>query len=172
MRCSSAGLRALVGLQRVSCWAHSGTVLDHAATTAQCSCSALQHCSTRAAWPPPPSPAWRQHFSSSSSSDVDGPPVRDRILLRGLVFHGHHGVYPEVRGAVLPGMTTLVFWLLPAVTPMPLTPSPRTVPRHPRVQETKLGQKFVVDATLLADLSQAGRSDDLAHTVNYAQVYE
>jgi hypothetical protein len=40
------------------------------------------------------------------------------------------------------------------------------------LQETKLGQKFVVDATLLTDLSHAGRSDDLHKTVNYAQVYE
>jgi len=40
------------------------------------------------------------------------------------------------------------------------------------VQENRLGQKFVVDATLLADLSHAGKSDDLRRTVNYAQVYE
>ena len=26
---------------------------------------------------------------------------QDRILLRGLVFHGYHGVYPEVRGGGL-----------------------------------------------------------------------
>lgn len=39
-------------------------------------------------------------------------------------------------------------------------------------QENKLGQKFVVDATLFTDLGQAGRSDDLSHTINYAQVYE
>ncbi len=40
------------------------------------------------------------------------------------------------------------------------------------MQENKLGQKFVVNATLAADLSHAGRSDDLRSTVNYAQVYE
>jgi dihydroneopterin aldolase len=40
------------------------------------------------------------------------------------------------------------------------------------LQENKLGQKFVVDATLLADLSHAGRTDDLQRTINYAQVYE
>ena len=40
------------------------------------------------------------------------------------------------------------------------------------VQENKLGQKFVVDATLMADLATAGQTDDLHHTVNYAQVYE
>ena len=39
-------------------------------------------------------------------------------------------------------------------------------------QERALGQKFVVDATLALDLREAGRSDDLAHTVNYAAVYE
>ena len=26
---------------------------------------------------------------------------QDKILLRGLVFHGYHGVYPEVGGAQL-----------------------------------------------------------------------
>lgn len=57
----------------------------------------------------------------------------DRILLRGLVFHGYHGVLPE---------------------------------------EQVLGQKFVVDASLSADLAAAGRSDDLADTVSYAAVYE
>lgn len=40
------------------------------------------------------------------------------------------------------------------------------------LQENRLGQKFVVDATLLTDLSHAGKSDDLRRTVNYAQVYE
>ncbi len=40
------------------------------------------------------------------------------------------------------------------------------------LQENKLGQKFVVDATLYTDLGPAGRSDDLAHTINYAKVYE
>ena len=27
------------------------------------------------------------------------PAVLDKVLLRGLVFHGYHGVYPEVRSA-------------------------------------------------------------------------
>ncbi|PSC71617.1 dihydroneopterin aldolase [Micractinium conductrix] len=39
-------------------------------------------------------------------------------------------------------------------------------------EENKLGQKFVVDATLLTDLSHAGRSDDFHKAVNYAAVYE
>jgi len=39
-------------------------------------------------------------------------------------------------------------------------------------QENKLGQKFVVDATLVTDLSHAGHSDDVMRTVNYAEVYE
>ena len=38
-------------------------------------------------------------------------------------------------------------------------------------QERVLGQKFVVDATLEADLSAAGASDALCDTVNYASVY-
>ncbi|KAK9835148.1 hypothetical protein WJX81_001104 [Elliptochloris bilobata] len=37
--------------------------------------------------------------------------------------------------------------------------------------ETRLGQRFVVDATLLCDLRAAGRSDDLADTIDYAAVY-
>lgn len=71
---------------------------------------------------------WRQLTTELGA----GQPV-DKILLRGLVFHGYHGVYPE---------------------------------------ENKLGQKFVVDATLVTDLSRAGHSDDLHHTVSYAQIYE
>jgi len=38
-------------------------------------------------------------------------------------------------------------------------------------EERKLGQRFLVDATLWVDLSQAGATDDLKHTVNYAEVY-
>jgi len=38
-------------------------------------------------------------------------------------------------------------------------------------QETRLGQRFVVDATLLCDLRAAGRSDDLADTIDYAALY-
>ncbi|KAI8466069.1 MAG: hypothetical protein J3K34DRAFT_434911 [Monoraphidium minutum] len=60
----------------------------------------------------------------------------DAIHLRGLMFHGYHGVFPE---------------------------------------ENKLGQKFLVDATLLcggAGLARAGRSDELADSVDYAAVYD
>ena len=39
-------------------------------------------------------------------------------------------------------------------------------------KETRLGQKFRVDATLYVDLRAAGASDDLADTVSYADVYE
>jgi hypothetical protein len=39
-------------------------------------------------------------------------------------------------------------------------------------QENKLGQRFVVDAVLQCDLEKAGLTDDLAHTVNYAEVYK
>lgn len=34
-----------------------------------------------------------------------------------------------------------------------------------------LGQNFVVDATLTADLKKAGQTDNLDDTVNYAAVY-
>lgn len=36
--------------------------------------------------------------------------------------------------------------------------------------EKREGQTFVVDVAMEVDLSQAGRSDDLSHTVNYAEV--
>lgn len=38
-------------------------------------------------------------------------------------------------------------------------------------EETKLGQKFFVDLAMGLDLRQAGRSDELEATVNYAEVY-
>jgi 7,8-dihydroneopterin aldolase/epimerase/oxygenase len=38
--------------------------------------------------------------------------------------------------------------------------------------ERELGQRFVVDVELALDLSQAGLSDDLALTVNYATVFK
>ncbi|GAQ85018.1 dihydroneopterin aldolase [Klebsormidium nitens] len=62
-----------------------------------------------------------------------GEQMRDTILLKGLVFHGYHGVLEE---------------------------------------ERRLGQKFVVDIEASADLARAGRTDDLADTVNYAAVYQ
>lgn len=49
---------------------------------------------------------------------------------------------------------------------MPACPPP---PVH--AQENALGQKFVVDATLFCDLRAAGASDELAHTINYAEAY-
>ncbi|WJY26708.1 MULTISPECIES: dihydroneopterin aldolase [Sporosarcina] len=39
-------------------------------------------------------------------------------------------------------------------------------------EETVLGQRFTISVTLAADLQQAGRTDDLSATVNYAEVYE
>lgn len=38
--------------------------------------------------------------------------------------------------------------------------------------ERTQGQTFFVDAELFLDLSRAGQSDDLAETVDYAQVFE
>ncbi|WP_203364405.1 dihydroneopterin aldolase [Bacillus sp. REN10] len=38
-------------------------------------------------------------------------------------------------------------------------------------EENKLGQRFRVDATLEVPLKQAGETDQLAYTVNYADVY-
>lgn len=39
-------------------------------------------------------------------------------------------------------------------------------------EETKLGQRFIVDVVLELDLKQAGKTDDLTKTINYAEVYE
>jgi 7,8-dihydroneopterin aldolase/epimerase/oxygenase len=38
-------------------------------------------------------------------------------------------------------------------------------------EETRLGQPFVVDMELYADLREAGRTDDLTRTVDYGKVY-
>ncbi|MGO4890164.1 dihydroneopterin aldolase [Anaerobacillus sp. MEB173] len=39
-------------------------------------------------------------------------------------------------------------------------------------EETKLGQRFYVDLVLDTDLKEAGMTDQLDQTVNYAEVYE
>lgn len=39
-------------------------------------------------------------------------------------------------------------------------------------EETKLGQRFRVTVSLATDLQEAGQTDDLTKTVNYAEVYE
>ncbi len=38
--------------------------------------------------------------------------------------------------------------------------------------ERQLGQKYEIDIELTTDLSAAGKTDDLAHTINYAQVVQ
>lgn len=55
----------------------------------------------------------------------------DRVLLRGLVCFGYHGVAPD---------------------------------------ETRLGQRFIIDLDLRLPLGEAGRTDDLGRTVDYAAV--
>ncbi|MGB7605325.1 MAG: dihydroneopterin aldolase [Lutisporaceae bacterium] len=39
-------------------------------------------------------------------------------------------------------------------------------------EESRLGQKFIVDAVLYVDLEEACNSDNVNDTVNYAEVYE
>lgn len=39
-------------------------------------------------------------------------------------------------------------------------------------EERKLGQRFYVDLELELDLREAGQSDDLSKTVNYAEIHE
>ncbi|MFA4884311.1 MAG: dihydroneopterin aldolase [Desulfotomaculaceae bacterium] len=41
-----------------------------------------------------------------------------------------------------------------------------------RPEEKTLGQRFIVDVELFLDLRQAGETDNLDYTVNYAQVFE
>ncbi|MBW7454485.1 dihydroneopterin aldolase [Paenibacillus sepulcri] len=38
-------------------------------------------------------------------------------------------------------------------------------------EENKLGQQYIVDVELKLDLTQAEKTDDLAHTVNYAETH-
>ncbi len=39
-------------------------------------------------------------------------------------------------------------------------------------EETKLGQRFIVDIVLEIDLKEAGKTDNLTKTVDYAAVYQ
>ena len=39
-------------------------------------------------------------------------------------------------------------------------------------EENKLGQRFIVDMHIEADLRKAGRTDDLSKTINYAEIYQ
>jgi dihydroneopterin aldolase len=39
-------------------------------------------------------------------------------------------------------------------------------------EETKLGQRFILDVAMRLPLEQAGRTDDLTQTINYAEAYE
>ncbi|KAK3011887.1 hypothetical protein RJ639_012913 [Escallonia herrerae] len=56
----------------------------------------------------------------------------DKLVLRGLKFHGYHGV---------------------------------------KVEERKLGQKFLIDVDAWMDLQAAGKSDNLLDTVSYTEIY-
>ena len=57
----------------------------------------------------------------------------DKIILKGIRFHGYHGVAEA---------------------------------------ERQLGQKYEIDLELMIDLAAAGKTDDLAHTINYAEVVQ
>ncbi|KAL6997899.1 Dihydroneopterin aldolase 1 [Sarracenia purpurea var. burkii] len=56
----------------------------------------------------------------------------DKLVLRGLKFHGFHGV---------------------------------------KLEERKLGQKFLVDVDAWMDLQAAGKSDNLSDTISYTEIY-
>lgn len=57
----------------------------------------------------------------------------DKIILKGIRFHGYHGAAEA---------------------------------------ERQLGQKYEIDLELMTDLSAAGITDDLAHTIDYSQVVQ
>jgi len=38
-------------------------------------------------------------------------------------------------------------------------------------EETKLGQRFIVDLVVITDLTAAGESDDLNESINYGELY-
>ena len=57
----------------------------------------------------------------------------DKIILKGIRFHGYHGVAEA---------------------------------------ERQLGQKYEINLELMTDLSAAGKTDDLTHTIDYAQVVQ
>lgn len=59
--------------------------------------------------------------------------ARDKIILRGIRFHGYHGTSES---------------------------------------ERKIGQKYEIDVELIRSLATAGCTDDLEHTVDYAEVVE
>lgn len=39
-------------------------------------------------------------------------------------------------------------------------------------EEQALGQRFIVDLTVSADLREAGRTDDLTSTISYSEIYK
>ncbi|RXJ01084.1 dihydroneopterin aldolase [Anaerobacillus alkaliphilus] len=39
-------------------------------------------------------------------------------------------------------------------------------------EETKLGQRYIVDVILETNLKEAGRTDDLNQTINYAEIFD
>lgn len=39
-------------------------------------------------------------------------------------------------------------------------------------EETKLGQRFIIDLNVSVDLKQAGKTDNLEYTVSYAEIYK
>ncbi len=59
--------------------------------------------------------------------------ARDKIILKGIRFHGHHGTSES---------------------------------------ERQVGQKYEVDVELVCSLVTAGRTDNLEHTVDYAEVVD
>ncbi|MGG1680159.1 dihydroneopterin aldolase [Neobacillus sp. NRS-1170] len=39
-------------------------------------------------------------------------------------------------------------------------------------EETRLGQRFIVDLTVSLELKRAGETDELQHSVNYGELYQ
>lgn len=102
-------------------------------------------------------------MAATAPADAAG----DKILLKGLIFNGYHGVLEEVSNLALIlsvsisciGNKNVFFFPLPSNFAFLF------------LQERSLGQKFIVNATLTANLQKAGKSDALEDTVSYAAVY-
>ncbi|KAK2984056.1 hypothetical protein RJ640_002620 [Escallonia rubra] len=74
----------------------------------------------------------RNGFFSGAMTDEGGSTKGDKLVLRGLKFHGYHGV---------------------------------------KLEERKLGQKFLIDVDAWMDLRAAGISDNMSDTVSYTEIY-
>ncbi|MQL83737.1 hypothetical protein Taro_016232 [Colocasia esculenta] len=121
-------------------------------------------------------------------------PIGDKLVLRGLRFHGFHGVHPEENKLGQKFVVDVDAWLDlhkagqtdNLVDTISEQMGERVLPIgdklvlrglrfhgfhgvHP--EENKLGQKFVVDVDAWLDLRIAGQTDNLVDTISYTEIY-